>query len=122
MFNEEVVKAIAAHGAWKMRLNDAISTGTSDVTAADVAPDNKCAFGKWLYGPEFPAAEKASPVYRDVVKLHAEFHKEAATVLRMALAGQKDQATAAMGIGSGYSRASSSLVKTLTTWRTSAAA
>ena len=122
MFNDEIVKAIAAHGTWKVRLNDAIAKGTADVTVAEVAPDNKCTFGKWLYGPDFPAAEKALALYGDVVKLHAEFHKEAANVLRMALNGERQQASAAMGIGSAYSRASANLVKALTGWRHSAAA
>ena len=122
MFNDEIVKAIAAHGTWKIRLTDAIAKGTSDVAVADVAPDNKCAFGTWLYGPEFPSGEKASPRYAEVVKLHAEFHKTAANVLRMALNGERQQATAAMGVGSAYSHASANLVKALTGWRQSAAA
>jgi methyl-accepting chemotaxis protein len=113
MFNEEITKAIVAHSTWKSRLSEAITTGKSDATAVDAAADNKCAFGMWLHGPEFPAVEKASPAYGDVVKLHAAFHKEAANVLRMALSGERQHATAAMAIGSAYSHASASLLEAL---------
>jgi methyl-accepting chemotaxis protein len=122
VFNDEITKAIGAHGTWKVRLGDAIAKGASDANVADVARDNKCAFGTWLYSPDFPAAQKASPVYRGVVQLHAEFHKEAANVLRMALNGERERATEAMAIGSAYARASTNLVNALTNWRQSAAA
>ena len=47
---EEIAKALGAHGVWKMRLKTAIDTGKADAQAADVAKDNVCAFGQWLYG------------------------------------------------------------------------
>jgi hypothetical protein len=47
---EQIKAAIGAHGLWKGRLTNAIDTGKSDWTVADVQSDYNCAFGKWLHG------------------------------------------------------------------------
>ena len=56
--HDEITKAIGAHGVWKMRLRTAIETGKADANAADVAKDNACAFGQWLYSSAIPAAAR----------------------------------------------------------------
>ncbi len=89
---------------------------------ADIAPDNLCAFGKWLYGDQITAAEKASPAYDEVVRLHVRFHAEAAHVLELALSGKRWEAAAAMGHGSPYARASVDLLNALAAWNERAAA
>lgn len=45
-----------------------------------------------------------------VVKLHAEFHTEAARILKMAVAGDATTANAAIAIGGSFSKASANLV------------
>ncbi len=64
MVNVEMIqKAIAAHTAWKARLRTAISTGTFEVEHSAVRADNRCDFGKWLYGSEFsPPTNKATTI------------------------------------------------------------
>lgn len=58
---DEIAKAIGAHGVWKMRRRTAIDTGKADAQAADVAKDNVCPFGQWLYGPTLPADVPPAP-------------------------------------------------------------
>ena len=89
---QEIDKAIAAHGMWKVRLKSAISTGTSEMPVATIRTDNQCAFGQWLYGQTLSASDKATPNYKTVKDLHAEFHKVAAKVAEFALSGKKDEA------------------------------
>lgn len=46
---EEISKAIAAHGQWKQKLRNAIETQECESTPSKVKMDNNCSFGKWLY-------------------------------------------------------------------------
>jgi hypothetical protein len=120
MVNVEMLqKAIAAHSGWKARLRTAVSSGKFDVATGTVKADNQCEFGKWLYGSEFSAAEKQTEHYRMVKELHAQFHQETAKVAELAASGQKDAAEKAMGMGGGYSMASSALTEAMVKWRES---
>lgn len=112
---DEIRSAIAAHGQWKQKLRRAIDTGESESTPERVSQDNNCAFGKWLHTRIDPS-EKASPHYKEVVSLHAEFHKAAGHVLDLALNGEKDQASKLISLGSPFSKSSSSLTKKMTDW------
>ena len=120
--HDEIVKAFAAHAEWKARVGDAVARGTSAITVADIAPDNLCVFGQWLYGDQITADEKASHAYDEVVRLHARFHAEAAHVLELALQGNRWEAAAAMGPGSAYAKASVDLLNALAEWHRRAAA
>ena len=119
-FAEQVQAAVVAHARWKGHLHQAIDTGSSDFRAEVVKQDNQCDFGKWLYGAgetSFPAAAN----YEEIRTLHAEFHREAAAVLALALAGRGKEAQAAMEVGSGFGKVSAHLVTTLTRARSLAA-
>jgi len=96
---EEITKAIGAHGMWKARLRTAIDTGKSDTNVADAGKDNGCGFGQWLYGPTIEAAAKGGADFKEVQKLHAEFHKAAAQVLQLAFAGEEDRGRKITGAG-----------------------
>ncbi len=122
MIHAQINNAIAAHGTWKLRLADAIDKGSFEMTAEQVAVDNRCAFGTWLHGVELPAADKATDSYRTVLKLHADFHREAAAVLRLALAGKKEEAKDALAPGSAYAHTSAELTRAMMAWRQRAAA
>jgi methyl-accepting chemotaxis protein len=118
---QHIDKAIAAHGAWKIRLKDAIHTGTSAVTAETAASDNHCAFGKWFY--DIPAEIRESDTGRTVHDLHAGFHTAAGKVLALALAGKKQEAEAELERGSEFATVSARLISVLMEWkRTQAAA
>ena len=110
-------KAISAHAQWKRRLNEAIDAGSSEWTVLDVRADDRCEFGGWL--KSLPAVEKTSDRYSHLCSLHAEFHQAASDVLRLALAGQEDEARAAMAVGSRFNKTSTELVLTLAEWASS---
>ena len=115
-FKEEIDMAIGAHGAWKQKLRTAIETGECESTPEKVKQDNNCSFGKWLHERIDPSAKDCSH-YRDALKLHAEFHKEAGSILGIALKGQKDEANDLLKIGSEFSKTSANLTKKLKEWK-----
>ena len=82
-------KAIAAHAKWKYRLFQAINTGESDWTVAEIRADDCCDFGDWL--KHLPVAKRTSERYARVKSLHTEFHQAASEVLALALAGKKEE-------------------------------
>jgi hypothetical protein len=112
---EAIDKGIGAHGMWKQRIRSAIKTGQSEWTPSVVQQDNQCEFGKWLYS--CTGAEKASSHYARVKELHAGFHKSAASVLSLALAGKKAEAEAGIASGSEYITLSASLTNEMVSWK-----
>lgn len=118
--NEEIGKAISAHGQWKRKLKLAIDTGECESTPERVKQDCNCAFGQWLHNRIDPNA-KASPFYRDALNTHAEFHREAGSILELALNGEKDAANERMALGSTFSSVSARLTRTMTEWQNSLA-
>ncbi len=117
MNKEEIDNAIGAHGSWKVRLKDAIETGRSDIPVETIRKDNNCQFGKWLYGGTLSAADKTSANYTKVRELHAEFHKAAARVTELALAGQKTEADKMMTRGGEFAAVSSRLTSAMMDWK-----
>jgi hypothetical protein len=112
---KEIVHAIAAHAKWKFYLRQAIDTGTSEWTVDEVRPDNRCEFGTWLrtLSPD----NHDSQNWDEVSRLHAEFHKEAAEVLKLALAGRRKEAEAAIAMGSRFTKVSTKLTISMTAWK-----
>lgn len=83
--------AIAAHIKWKVRLNQFIDgTGTEKLDSNVVCKDNVCDLGKWIYGDG--AKHKVAPSYKNLVNLHANFHKCAAEVVKKVETGDKNSA------------------------------
>jgi hypothetical protein len=114
---EELNKAIGAHGTWKSLLMGAVETGKFETPVDVLQQDSQCAFGKWLYGPTLSAADKNSTHYQTVKELHAAFHKTAATVARLALAGKKTEANAMMNVGGEYASISQKLTMAMMEWK-----
>lgn len=112
---DEITKAIGAHGMWKNRLRSAIDSGKGDANPAEVAKDNVCPFGQWLYGTTIPAATRASADYAAVKKLHADFHQCASKILACVVSGQKAQADALMS--SEYAKVSADLTSAMMKWK-----
>lgn len=115
---DEIEKAITAHGEWKNKLRAAIETGMSESTPERVKQDNNCSFGKWLHERIDPAM-KNTTFYNDVVKLHADFHKEAAAILEFTLKGDKDNASKEMELGKPFSLLSTALTRKMIDWQES---
>jgi len=111
---EALDAAMKAHGAWKTHLAMAIGSGQASFDPATVRRDDACAFGQWLHGEPSLRADAAFAEVRD---LHARFHKAAAGVLTLALAGNKDQARQAMGKEGEFDRSSSDLMRSLIRWQ-----
>lgn len=114
LLKDQIMAAIGAHGLWKGRLANAIEAGQCEFDVKKVECDDHCEFGKWLHGT-IDAGSKQMPDYARVKAQHALFHKEAAKVLRMALAGQKSEATKALN--GEYAKVSGDLVQLLREWR-----
>ena len=112
-------RAIAAHAKWKYRLYQAIKTGQSDWSVAEIRPDVRCDFGEWLRS--LPMPERTSERCERVRALHTEFHAAAAEVLTLALAGQKQDAEKAIALGSRFTGISTDLTMALSAWKESEA-
>jgi hypothetical protein len=111
----EINNAIGAHGAWKLKLTTAISTGHFETDAATVARDDKCAFGQWLHGPTIDERTRAGLPFQVIARLHAEFHQSAAQVVAHAVAGRPADARALLG--SDYVQRSEKLMRALNKWK-----
>jgi hypothetical protein len=106
---------IAAHARWKYRLMAAIETGKSEWTVSGMRSDDQCEFGKWFLA--LPLSDRLSEHWRKIKDLHTEFHKTASEVLELALAGRKEEAEAAMSLGSRFASISSDLTMAMTAWK-----
>lgn len=114
--HKDIDQAILAHSNWKQTLRIAIDTGKCESTPAKVKMDNNCSFGKWLYERIDPSV-KGTKHYNEVVDLHAQFHKEAGSILELALDGKKDEANERMKLGSLFSSLSSKLTLKMRAWQ-----
>jgi hypothetical protein len=112
---EDINKATAGHDAWKGRLAKAIQNGKADITPQQAEADDCCDFGRWLYS--LPPQTRQTGQFETVRVLHAQFHKQAALVLRLALAGHRQLAKLAMAQGSGFALLSADLVAALRRWK-----
>lgn len=80
--------ALDAHLAWNKRLEDVLSGKSEEQLEPDiVASDCKCALGKWLHGSA-KTKMGSSADYEELLRVHADFHLNAAEVLRDFLHGQ----------------------------------
>ncbi|MHB1289203.1 methyl-accepting chemotaxis protein [Georgenia sp.] len=113
--HEQITAAIAAHGAWKYRLADAVAAGTHVEDVAAVSKDDRCAFGTWLSGAEPSSADRAR--HETARTQHAGFHLEAAEVLRQVSGRNLDKARTAIAPGGSFAEASRDLTKTMIEWR-----
>lgn len=113
----EIEKAIGAHGMWKTRLKTAIDSGQIDTPVETIKKDNQCAFGKWLYGSTLTASDKTSEHYRQILDLHAEFHRIAGQVVELALQGKRKEAEQMMSLNGAYSSISAKLTKAMIDWK-----
>jgi hypothetical protein len=111
---QQLDKAIAAHGAWKERLEGAIETGEIDIPVETIKVDDQCEFGKWLYGEGAEVAADHADRYAKVKELHAQFHAAAGHVAELATGGKADEAKEALG--GNYHSASSQLTEEMTAW------
>lgn len=103
--------AVAAHVAWKTKLSRYLRNPDKSLKAADIALDNQCALGQWLYGE----GEKYSsdPQFSELKKQHTTFHREAADLIRRADRGENVTEEAGLGANSPYGKASAQVVQSI---------
>jgi methyl-accepting chemotaxis protein len=91
--------AIASHVEWKAKLKKYLKQPDHSLKSADVAVDNKCALGQWIYGEgkKFASLRKFSELQSE----HQRFHKSAAAVITKADAGKDENEEVALGSKSG---------------------
>jgi methyl-accepting chemotaxis protein len=111
----QITKAIGAHGAWKKRLATAIAAGSHHENISVVAQSDQCGFGKWLRDT-VPTSRDAECHARALV-LHADFHGEAAKVLRQVDQGRLDEARRSTAQGGDFAEGSRVLTATMIKWR-----
>jgi hypothetical protein len=81
-----------------------------------VCRDDHCQLGRWLIALDEPT--RASARWQCVKAVHAEFHREAAKVLELAVAGKASAARSAMGYSSAFGGISNKLARELRAWET----
>lgn len=104
----DLQEAIKAHSEWKMKLRSAIAShSTLDVET--IAKDNCCALGKWLHGEAHTRFGKLQS-YRECLRLHAAFHKEASGVATAINQARYSDAEKMLSSGLPYAVASQAVV------------
>jgi hypothetical protein len=112
---EQIQKAISAHGVYKFRLVHMVEAQTNEIPPATAASDSYCAIGQWLSESLAPQA-RASRHYRNVVDLHTRFHRAAGEIASLSAARRRTEALEAMEPTSSFKRLSDQLVEALEAW------
>jgi hypothetical protein len=112
---DNITRGIAAHAKWKFYLRQAINTGESEWTVATARVDDRCEFGAWLHG--LPAEQRLGEHFKTVSEQHAAFHRAAAEVLELALAGRRAEAEAAIADASRFAGVSRKLTLAMMAWK-----
>ncbi len=115
--NEEIRKAIGAHGAWKLRLTSAARAGDTSLPVETLKVDDACDFGKWLKSVAPQMA--GDPDYARIKDMHRAFHAEAGRLAEMIRDGQAKAALAEMDSTGQFTRRSKDLTEAMTNWRMS---
>jgi hypothetical protein len=103
---ESVVKA---HVRWFQDLRKAVETGQCGKRAASVASDEECEFGKWVHTDLRALCSRE--LFEQIRDIHADFHRAAASIYALALAGNQANARAALGANSELARLSRRLIE-----------
>lgn len=104
--SNELREAIAAHGQWKVKFRDFMA-GKLELDANVVQQNNQCQFGKWLESHGHKLLKGAD--YDEINRLHSEFHKIAADVIRKKKSGDAAGAEHALASGGVFTTASAKL-------------
>lgn len=107
-------KVISAHTSWKNRFKKYLN-GEEQLEPQTVAKDDVCELGRWLYGAGQAFAQH--PEFADLKTKHAQFHAQAAQVIRASQKLPKAQALALVNIGTPYAQASAACVTAITKLR-----
>ena len=85
--------AIQAHTDWKLRLDGyALGASAEKIDAGTLRQDNVCELGRWLYGEG--KQYSSDPKFGELLGLHADFHRCAASMAEMVQRGEGPEAAA----------------------------
>lgn len=102
--------AIKAHAQWKMKLMLYLKNPNGSLNANEVAQDNQCELGKWIYAS---AGKYSSDTFKLLKETHNDFHKCAAKIIIDADSGKNRSEEIALGSNSEYATLSSDIVQNI---------
>ncbi len=103
-----------AHRDWRIRLSDYVGgTSKEKLDALTVGRDDQCELGKWIQSMRGQMAGNAN--FLKLLTAHAEFHRQAAEIVKLADAGKKDEAQRLLSPTGAYFHASNEVIKALQT-------
>ncbi len=114
----QITQAIRAHGEWKLKLGSAVRTGVLPKPARDIACDDQCGFGKWLYRIKADPEIARSTGFQNVLSTHAAFHREAGRIAGLVEQGEKEAAQRALDAGD-FKLLSANLANNMGVWKAS---
>jgi chemoreceptor zinc-binding protein len=100
--------AIAAHSAWKRKLTAYLQKPDGSLKVSEVAADNKCVLGQWIYGEGLQWAKL--PAYIELRNEHSRFHKVVGDIVNKITAGNKDAASAMLGSKGDYAQTTTRVI------------
>jgi hypothetical protein len=81
-------EAITAHVNWKLRIHALLSGKLPEkLDPSTIVKDNVCELGKWLHSDGMNTM--SGPQHAELLAVHAEFHREAARIVRETYSGRK---------------------------------
>lgn len=98
-----------------MKLSTYIKKPDGSIKAAEVAADNKCPLGQWIYGEG--AKFSTLPEFSALKNHHARFHKAAADVVKRADSGVSVTEKVVLGAKSEFASASTEVVSAIMTMK-----
>jgi methyl-accepting chemotaxis protein len=103
--------AVVCHSEWKRKLQNYVANPDQSLALDEVAATDRCKLGKWIRGE----GRKCSvyPEFAKLVAEHRRFHKAAGQIVNRADNGEDVSGEFALGVGSEFSLASSSVVLAL---------
>ncbi len=110
----DFAKAVDAHLAWIMKLQEAIGGGEK-LDPGVICKDDLCELGKWIYGAG--AVYQSKPCYESFKSIHAHFHQCAADVVSKVNAGDMAGALAMVDTGGVLITLSSETVSAILTMK-----
>ena len=114
-FIKQINDAIGSHALWKDRLQQALATGSCDMTATGAARSHACAFGRWLNSDALDGEDRAHLSFRAVAEMHREFHTIAGTMLTLVQRGALEEARSLFE--GDFAKQSGKLTRALRQWK-----
>ncbi|BAL22364.1 CZB domain-containing protein [Azoarcus sp. KH32C] len=111
-------EAIRSHTFWKITLRWLVN-GRKGLDVAMLGDHRACELGRWLVSEADALA--AYPAFAELVREHAEFHRHAAEIARLASEGALEEAGRLLAADSAFMRTSESTIAAIKALKAQAA-